>query len=360
MDRRSESDTGSAAPILGNIDASALLDLAFFHEPYWHDYQSNAIKTLLLFFDGIALLVPDYMRERPLDADPTLAQPLAEQGLLHILSPEKLVDVEMAKSLADLFERLFAAGAFDRIDRKSPLYELSSSRLGLVADPGLMEPVVNELRTRGLAGQSTDGVSVPIQEDVRALILATLGQLLRRPAEALGYALQPLGQERRAVRGLLATLNEAPVPTAGHVVVSDLHHVTFDLSSVALGDVLAFREEHGAAYRAYARDLRSFVRSLSVLDEEERTLAYADRREELSDTADDLRRLARTAWRRPMAAFSLGIVGAALAVKTGNPIGAGVAFASGLLGLKRHADPASAYLYLFEAQRTWPPRYLML
>jgi hypothetical protein len=54
--------------------------------------QSDWIKTLLLFFDGVAVLVPDYMHDRLLFTDPTLAQPLADQGLLHQLSPEMLID----------------------------------------------------------------------------------------------------------------------------------------------------------------------------------------------------------------------------------------------------------------------------
>jgi len=65
--------------------------------------------------------------------------------------------------------------------------------------------------------------------------------------------------------------------------------------------------------------------------------------------SDQLRRLARRSWRRPLASFSLGIGGSALAIAHGNPIGAGIALASGLLGLKRQADPASAYL--FQAQQ---------
>jgi hypothetical protein len=59
-----------------------------------------------------------------------------------------------------------------------------------------------------------------------------------------------------------------------------------------------------------------------------------------------------------MASFSLGIAGAAVAVAVGNPITAPLAFAGGLLGLKRQADPDSVYNYLSEAQRAWPPRNL--
>jgi hypothetical protein len=122
------------------------------------------------------------------------------------------------------------------------------------------------------------------------------------------------------------------------------------LSPVPLDEVLDFRRQHGTEHRAYARDLRQFVRDLASLDQDAREQALLDRREALADTADQLRRLARTSWRRPLATFGLGIAGSAVALASGNPIGAGLTAAGALLGLRRQADPASAYTYLFRAQ----------
>lgn len=140
------------------------------------------------------------------------------------------------------------------------------------------------------------------------------------------------------------------LPTAGHVVTQDLEVVTYDLSSVPLDEVLDFREAHGAEYRAYARDLRRFVRDLSPLSSEARQEALADRQEELADTAHALRQQSRRAWRRPLASFGLGIGGSAVTLASGNVPGAAIGGASALLGLKRQADPASAYAYLFRIQ----------
>lgn len=340
-----------------NGPETSLTELAFFQEPYWTGPESDFVKSMLLFFDGIALLTPDYMRGRPFAADPALAEPLAEQGLLHILSPEQLVTKDVAESLAQLFTGLLSHGALDHLDRDMPFQELSNSRLGLQVDPSLMEPLLAALKERGLARDSEDGVSRPLHRAIRTMVLGTLGQLLRGPGESLGFALQPVGARdyQSAAPGLLRLLDRAPMPTAGRVVVSDLQQVAFDLSSVPLDEVLAFRDEHGAAYRAYARDLRQFVRSVSTAEEGEREAAFADRRESLADAAAELTKHARTAWRRPMASFSLGIGGAAVALVVGNVPGAGLAFASGLLGLKRQADPSSVYTYLFSAQRAWPP-----
>jgi hypothetical protein len=76
---------------------------------------------------------------------------------------------------------------------------------------------------------------------------------------------------------------------------------------VPLDDVLEFRAAHGREHRAYMRSLRRFVAELAHLDEPARDQALMDRREELADAADALRRLARTYWRKPLAGFGLGL-----------------------------------------------------
>lgn len=151
-----------------------LNEVAYYHEPYWGPGDGDWLKTLLLFFDGVALLVPDYMRDRPLATDPTLAEPLADRGLLHRLSPESLVDRSTAEALTDLLDALLTGGALDQLDRGTPFAELSYSRLGAYGDAGLAELLVSELQDRGLAKPSEDGVSVPLHPVVRSLILVAL------------------------------------------------------------------------------------------------------------------------------------------------------------------------------------------
>jgi hypothetical protein len=151
----------TTSPTASKTEA-VLRDVAYLHGPYWHPGRGDWIKSLLLFFDGVAILVPDYMYEQPLLADPILAQPLAERGLLYRLSPEKLVDQAAAETLTDLLDRLLNAGAFDVLDRDTAFVELSHSRLGGIADAGLTEIVLDQLRDRGFARHTEDGVSIPI------------------------------------------------------------------------------------------------------------------------------------------------------------------------------------------------------
>jgi hypothetical protein len=341
---------------MSSAPSQTLVNLGFLSEPYWSLESSDEVKSLLLFFDGIALLTPDYMSDRPFRSDPSLAEPLADEGLLHILSPEQMIDESIAVSLADLFEGLLEGGTLESL-ADGTFAEISSSRLGLQVAPDLMKPLLAILVQRGLAKPSEDGVSVPVDRAIRGLVLGTLSQLLREPGERLGYALQPVGTGSyySTVPGLLRMLDCEPMPTAGHVVISDLQQVSFDLSAIPLDEVLDFRRQHGAAYRAYARDLREFVRGVSTADLATRDEAFVDRREALSDAAADLNRRMRTAWRRPMASFSLAIGGAATSLVMGNPVPAGIGFAQAFFGLKRQADPSSVYTYLFSAAHQWPP-----
>ena len=134
----------------------------YYPAPYWSAEEGNWVKSLLLFFDEVAILLPDYMHGRHRAADPTLATPLEELGLLRILEPKEWIDNEMAEKLAETIVSLLADGVFDELPESSYFAELSQSRIGYGADVELAEFLVQELRTRGLAKPSEDGVSIPL------------------------------------------------------------------------------------------------------------------------------------------------------------------------------------------------------
>ena len=56
-------------------------ETAYYSAPYWLAEEGDWIKSLLLFFDDVAILLLNYMRGRHRDADPSLAGPLEEQGV---------------------------------------------------------------------------------------------------------------------------------------------------------------------------------------------------------------------------------------------------------------------------------------
>lgn len=322
----------------------------YYPQPYWRMAEADALKSLLLFFDRIAILLPRYMRGREVIADPVLAGPMTERGLLQILEPETFVDQRMTERLADTLTSLIEAGAFDDLDRSEYFQELSRSRMGWDADVDLAKGVLKQLKRRGLAKKSEDGVSVPLHPVVRTTVLVLLSQLARARGREMDLDLHPVTGERSAVDGLRTVLALPSMPSAGRIVALDLETVGVDLAAVPLDDVLAFRESHLHEYRAYARDLRRTVAELSPLEPAERDRLLADRREELANRAHDLRRASMRVWRQPLASVGLGAAGAAWAAGQGDIVAAALAIAAGVVGASLSGADAGAYTYLFRVR----------
>lgn len=333
-----------------------MIDTAYYYPaPYWSARQGDWVKSLLLFFDEVAILLPDYMRGRHTIADPVLAAPLEERGLLRLLEPKEWVDQEMTDQLAGVVMKLLKDGAFDDLPKTDYFHELSQSRMGYGADVEMAEFLVDELQARGLAKPSEDGVSIPLHPQVRTTILVFLGQLSRIAGEKRRMMIHPATNEFSAIQDLIQTLGQDYMPTRHRVVQLDLEPVTFDLTSIPLEEVLQFRDEHQSEYKSYARNLRSFMVELSMIsDPDERDQLLLERRQEVADAAHDLQRTARRVLGKNLTAWSLGITGGAWSASTGDPFGAVVA----ALGLVVERVPVGgevvgAYSYVFAARRAF-------
>src|ERR1700747_3419509 len=107
-------------------------------------------------------------------------------------------------------------------------------------------------------------------------------------------------------------------------------------------------------YSRYQLSVRQFAYELSRMSQEERYLAFEDRQAELDRTAADLRRLARSAWKKA-ASFAITLAGAAWTFVTGDHLGAILAGAGALLGVEfSGSKDVGAYLYLFRARERYP------
>jgi hypothetical protein len=275
-------------------------------------------------------------------------------GLLHVLEPETYVDQNAAERLAEALSALIADGVFDHLAKDGgEFHELSMSRLGYGADEGLARMLFQELQARGLARESEDGFSIPMHREVRVLILVLLAQILRPAGAKLGLELSPTTDRPELIGGLAELLSVPSLSSAGAVVYSDLETVGVNLGSVPLDEILDYRRQHHAPYRAYARGVRDFVRHLSVLGPGEREAALSDRLAELADVAVDLRRLGRSAWKKP-ASLALAGSGAVWSVANGDPLGAVLGLTATLLGEGPQSDDAQragAFSYLFTMPR---------
>ena len=299
-------------------------DVAYYYPaPYWSAGEGGWIKSLLLFFDQIAILLPDYMQGRHIAADPMLAGPLEDRNLLQVLEPNEWVDQTVTEQLCSAVIALLEAGLFDDLSTQAEYFQaLSQSRMGYGADIQLAGELTAELFRRGFARESEDGVSIPLHPAIRTTILVILAQLARSAGERHGLKLHPVTSHFSAAADLQNVLSRSRMPSAGHVVSLDLETVSLDLENIPLDEVLGFREAHGNEYRAYARSIRGFVEELSQVplgDERERLLAI--RSEEMDDAAHTLHKHTRRSFAKAAGGWAIGIAGAAWSLATADPLG---------------------------------------
>jgi hypothetical protein len=326
-------------------------DVAFYYPgPMWRD--GDWIKNLLLFFDGIGLLLPTYMGGFPERVDPALVAGLRENGLLHIIEPELAVDANATAELAKAVTDLLAAGRLDFLrDRWEPFQEISMSRLGYLGDRVLFDAIVEGLRARELAGESSDGVSIPMHPHVRSLVLVLLAQILRPKGTELGVELCPTTDRPELVEALCRLVAADHPITESSVISFDLGIVGVDLGPFPIDEVLDFRRQHSVAHAQYRRKIKLFTGELSRMPAAERHAKFEECQEELDQLAADLRRSSRTAWRAP-ATFALGLAGAAWSAHQGDPVAAMLAAGAAVLAGGSAPEPdLGAYSFLFRANR---------
>jgi len=104
-------------------------EIAFYY-PSPMSHHDDWIKTMILFVDGIGILLPDYLKGKPEREDPAIAIPLREQGLLHILEPEQVVDKAATEKLSAPMTEVINSGVLDKLDKIGEFHEISYSRMG--------------------------------------------------------------------------------------------------------------------------------------------------------------------------------------------------------------------------------------
>ena len=319
--------------------------------------ESDWVKSLLLFFDRVAILLPDYMYGRHWMADQTLVAPLEERELLQILEPKKWIDRDTAYQLAEIIVELLTSGAFDDLPDERYFHELSQSRIGYGADVELADFLVENLREKGLARPSKDGVSIPLHPTVRTTILVILGQLSRSIGTKYSLNVHPTTNRQEAVSDLVRMLSRERMPSRDSVITLDLEPVSLNLNSMPLDDVLQFRAERQGAHRSYMRNLQRFMAELASIDNaEEREKLLLERRQEIADEAHAIRAVTTRAFRKNLSSWSMGIAGAAWSLGTGDPIGLALTACSLIPGMFRlpcfgEKQGVTAYSYVFDVQR---------
>lgn len=314
----------------------------------WGGELTDWVKSLLLFFDGIALVIPEATAEQFIDADPVLAQPLAELGLLRNYWPDisaKMNLDSLPTGYKEYFERL--AEVSDRIPGGGKPSESDVDLLlTAISATGLAEAMVNFGRRVHSAKQRFgDDPS-----NMRALAVASASMLAAQNIREV--AIQPVLDNEDAASFVAAIIGSHDNGRA-RVISGDLSHVGIDLKAVPLDEVLDFRRQHGPEYRTYSRDVRQFVLELSQLSKAEQESAFMERRAELDEHAEELRRVGRRAFKHQAVTLGFGLAGAAWTLVHGEDVW-GAVFATGAAAAGLSASAAgptgAAYSYILQAK----------
>lgn len=315
---------------------------------------------MLLFFDGVAILVPSEAEALVFRDQEETVVPLLDQGLLHLLDPATWIDHSVATGMLDLVLHIATSQELESIhsgrslDARGILFRDLTGPRSLTRQEREASLIVwEEMQRRGLASGFGPDETMLVDTDKWQLILAFLANALTPAGRRAGWDLQPATDEMGLSHALRHLLGTGGVPSEGHVLTFDLEQISLDLSAVPIPDLLDFRHRHGAGFRAYSAQLRRFVFELSTLEGEDQRIALAHRRDELADEADRLKRLARTWWRRPAASVLVGLVGAAWSGGKGDWPASILSLLAGFAGAGSKPDMSSAYSYLFQARHVF-------
>jgi hypothetical protein len=286
-------------PGLAKEDGEATLpEVAFYYpNPYWRNV--DWVKNIILFFDGIGMLIPNYMEESAQFDDEAVIAGLKQHNLFHVFQPETFFDREAGVRLEQMMMAIVDAGTLDDLPRDEQFQRasISMSRMGFHVAEESARRIHEALKKRNLAKDSEDGKSIPMHETVRYLILMMLSQILRANGKAAGFDLLPATDAPQLVGSLLTLLKKPTMPSVDHVIELDMEAVGVDLGSVPIEEILNYRNENRGSYRRYARQLRLTLHDLSLMPPDVQELKLEERQEELNGLASDLRKTARKAWK---------------------------------------------------------------
>jgi hypothetical protein len=314
------------------------------------------VKSMLLFFDDVAVFSTHPHASRPPALGLHLSAPLVERGLLQFVAPrdvtrshtETVVRTTLHRVAMEKAENWVAAASAGDWDIEVPRLQgrfsgpraLGTGESFASGDPGSLE-LFKLLAQDGLLlpDESTDEDRIVVP-GIPSVANSILAQAIRTTAIAQDWLIEPVATRRDEAKVFTAVLEGAVENVRGaDVVMSDLSAVTVDLSRVGLDDIVDFRARYRNEFRAYVVALQTLVASARTSG------GLADRRAALAIEAHRLRELQRRRWPKLGAGVSLGIIGAAWTLGSGDLLGALIGSAGSQL-LPVGPTPASAYTYV--------------
>ncbi|MGW9595414.1 hypothetical protein ACWHLZ_34585 [Streptomyces chartreusis] len=354
-------------------------DFAYYADDWiWPNKRSALMKSTLLFFDGLALSLPQRIADRMIESSPDLAQPLAERGLLINLEPDTHLQPGTAARLAGdlhlVLEHLTPPSM-----RLGPEFRIGPFHWGGVRAHLEADALSEMMLARGLAQPEPTnwpgGIPAAhglklfcVDPAARLLILNAYCQALRADLlqesdialHSVTETVQHTSDEwfDSMLRLMQAAARVTPGATLGDpdggfaaakVLTGDLDTLGVDVTSVPLDEILDFRAEHKQELRAYMAGVRMFLEKVPGLSYQQYQSEKRARMEHLTEEAAALKSHTRKAFGRTAVTTSLGLAGAVWAGRQGDLVGALLAGASVAAGVTRPAWPVTSYTYILSA-----------
>ncbi|MFD7677452.1 hypothetical protein [Streptomyces sp. NPDC060187] len=329
----------------------------------WPVEREGSIKSLLLFFDGIAYSIPAESLDRSIERSPAVAQPLLEKGMLINLAPTEILAPDTSAQLAAVLSQWINdhpewrhnTGHFVPLTRTSQHWGDRRDRQIREA-----EAFTQTLRTLGLAQATAEAELWQLPPQVFFLVLAAYSAALQYAVQQRSdITLQPvfelLGPYRRAGRHFGNVMGSPFMQSRGvsRIVQSDFTEVGVDLTDVPLDEIIDFRNKHKESFRAYVDGLRNLLTTMRDLNEDQVSAEIRERSKQLAEEAGQLRRTTRRAFGRNLAGTMLAIGGVMWTGIQGDPIGALLGVGSAGISFTRPTMPVTSYSYIFEISRTF-------
>ena len=334
------------------------LDFAFYY-PGQRWRNTDWVKNLICFFDGITMLIPGSAEDyQPYDDLPIVSD-LKGHEMFRVIRPESVINNNATEILAKALSEIIASGRLDHLTRSgsneiedSAFCSLARSKLGYDSNEKLADTIFQKLEARGLADNSEDSPFISVDGTVGVLILTLLAQILRPAGEPIGLKLSPATDQKRVVGALneIISNRDSPSPSVGNVVSFDIEKVGVDLGPIPIDEVLDFRKQNYCQHRDYIQSVRDFARELSSIPSDERAVKFEQRQEELEDRSSTLRRIYQGSWKKPIT-FGIGLTGAALTYHS-DPIVAVLSTIGAIVGVvPDKSKEVDVYSYLFSAKQ---------
>ncbi len=311
----------------------------------------NWPKSMLLFFEKVAILVPEAEQDVFERSDEAVIAGLREHDVLRVLRPHELVDQNAShriiQQLRDAAERLPESA---EPDPGAPML-LYLEKLGNGPEAAQVKELANQLHRSGVAKPFVHGQSMIIRPGLGYLVLDAIAREAARTGQRLGLDLYPsrcVGTQR----DLFPIHRRVDMCAGATVVHTDLEDVGVDLGPVPIEEILDFKRQNADLLDRYRLGLHEFSSRLAETPFADREVLLRERSESIQATNDELKSAYRD-WRK-LAAIGLGLGGVAWTFSTGDPVGGSLALgAAGVELLPSSSPPPTRLTYLVKAAQTF-------